>query len=119
MRRHLSAALLALALLMSADALAAGGRKLQEYQETELSDAERQARDAQGRHRIGAWQEQRELPKDKPFPWLFAGLGAGLLAIAAPVAWGFYKRTSKELVDNNAFPAAPAPRPARRTRPGE
>lgn len=119
MRRHLSAALLALALLMSADALAAGGRKLQEYQETELSDAERQAREAQGRHRIGAWQEQRELPKDKPFPWLFAGLGAAVLALATPFAWGAYKRASKEITDADAFPAAPAPRPARRTRPGE
>jgi hypothetical protein len=114
MRRLALYLALALALLTGATALAAGNRKVQDFQETEMTDEERAAAQNRGRHRVTSWQEDVELPKERPFPWMAAGLMVGLLALAAPFAWGAYKRTSQELKDADAFGAQPAA--PRRTR---
>jgi hypothetical protein len=109
MRRGLAAAVLALSLLSSAQAFAAGGRKLQEFQETELTDEQREAAENRARHRVPRWQGDQELPREMHFPWMFAGLAALILAAAAPFAWSAYQRTANELKEANAF-GAPSPR---------
>ncbi|GMU60798.1 MAG: hypothetical protein AMXMBFR34_25610 [Myxococcaceae bacterium] len=112
MRRLLFPLVLAVTCLAGPAALAGSKNKVQDYQETEMTDEERQAAQSRGRHRVSSWQETTELPQaDRPFPWMAVGLGVGLLAIAAPFAWGAYKRTSQELKDADAFGAQP-----RRTR---
>lgn len=114
MRRHLAAAVLALSLLSSAHALAAGGRKVQDFQETEMTDEQREDADNRARHRVSKWQEEQKLPEESHFPWMFFGLAAAIIAVATPFAWGAYKRTSQELKEADAFGAqAPAPRRTR------
>lgn len=105
MRRHLAAAVLALSVLTSAHALAGGGRKVQDYQEVELTDEQREELANRGRHRVSRWQETEKLPEETHFPWMFLGLTAAVLALATPFAWGAYKRTSQELKEADAFGA--------------
>jgi len=108
MRRLALPALLALGLLCSASAFAAGGKgKVQEFQETEMTDEERAAAQSR-RHRVASWQEEKELPQERPFPWMAVGLMGSLLALAAPFAWGAYKRTAQELREADAFGAQPS-----------
>lgn len=112
MRRPLAAAVLALSLLSSAHALASGGRKVQDFQETEMTDEQREDADSRARHRVSRWQEEQKIPEESHFPWMFFGLAAAILAVAAPFAWGAYKRTSDELKEADAF-GAPTPRRTR------
>ncbi|MEW6434518.1 MAG: hypothetical protein AB1730_23700 [Myxococcota bacterium] len=112
MRRHLAILVFALSVLSGATAFAAGGRKVQEFQEVEMTDEEREQAQNRGRHRVSRWQEEKQLPPETPFPWMFVGLCAAVLALAAPFAWGAYKRTSDELKEASAF----GPQTPRRTR---
>lgn len=114
MRRTLATLALAATLLTGLSAFAAGGRKVQEFHEVEMTDEERAAAQERGRHRVTKWQEEKELPKEAPFPWMAVGLGAAILALATPFAIGAYKRTAQEIKEADAFGAQqPAPRRTR------
>jgi hypothetical protein len=111
MRRSLATILLVASLLTGATALAAGGRKLQEYQEVQQPELQDEAQ-PRGRRRLSTWQEADPLTPEPRVPWMFIGLAAMLVALATPFAWSAYQRTSKELSEANAF-AGQAPRRTR------
>jgi hypothetical protein len=104
MRRLVFCLALAVACVWSTSVFAAGKNKPQEFKEQEMTDEKREAARNRGRVPMPSWQEGSALPsQDRPFPWMAVGLCIGLLAIAAPFAWGAYKRTAQELREADAF----------------
>lgn len=107
MRRSTPLFLLVIGVFLATSALAANEkrRKVAEYQD--ITDEDRAAARERARSRLGSFQETAP-PQEYKFPWMAIGFAALTLGIAAPFAWGAYKRASKEQDDANAF--APGPR---------
>lgn len=116
MRRSLSALLLAVSLAGATSALAANERRVKPAEYQEMSEEEKAAAKARARNRMSAWNESA-VPQEYHFPWMPVVFTLLAFSVAAPFAWGAWKRYSSEQreVNEAAAPAAPPVRKRTKT----
>lgn len=100
--RRFHTLVLALSLSLGASAFAANERRHKPSEYQDITDEDRAAARERARNRMGSWHEVDPI-EESTFPWMQLGFTALAFAIVAPFAYWFFKNSSKELNEANAF----------------
>jgi len=109
---------IALSVVLGTSAFAANEKRRKPAEFQDVTEEDRAAARERSRNRMGTWREVDPIP-ESTFPWMQLGFVALTFAIAAPFAWGYYNRSSKELRDANAFVNQPRKRSSKAAEPAD
>ncbi len=107
MRRSVHLLLLTVSLSGATASFAANERRIKPSEYQEMTEEEKAAAKARARNRMTAWSETAT-PPEYQFPWMPLVFTVVAFSIAAPFAWGAWKRYSNEQREVNAAAATPA-----------